>query len=467
VFAILRVLVENDWAGFAGAVLFALHPVQVEPVAWVTGMKDILCGLLSIVALWQYLKYAESKMQPHKKDKTRNYLLATSSFVLALLAKPAALVVPILAWVLIGFRFRDRYSGAESRHLYPSLLIWVIASIPFVLLARLSQAAAVDFVTPLWARPLVAGDAVTFYLYKAIVPVRLAIDYGRSPQAVLQHASILLTGLLPYALAGLVWVFRARLRILFTSTAIFAVALLPTLGLLDFGFQAYSTVADRYLYLALFGPALAVASLLSLRPRYINRRVLGGLCLLVLALPALGTSLQIRHWRSNASLFQHALSINQGSSAAHNNLGLALEADGKTAEAIAHFRQAVRIMPKAPKAYNNLGIALAEEGETAEAIAHFRTALRLRSNFAEAHRNLGIALCAQGKSAEAVAHYREALRTNPNDPEVHNNLGTALIANGKTSQAIVHFQEALRIRPNDAAASQNLEIAMSIHPESQ
>lgn len=461
VFAILKMIVGNDWAACSGAMLFALHPLQVEPVAWITGMKDVLCGVLSLVAVWQYMRYAQARSEGHMRTARKAYVFSTAAFVMALIAKPTAVVVPIMAWMLADFALKQK-NIQPSFHSHLPLVFWVFMAVPFILVTKFAQDTAVTFVTPLFARPLVAGDALAFYLYKLFMPTWLGIDYGRSPEFVLQQDWIFVTGVLPYGLGAFLWLLRNRVQWLLVTAGVFTVGLLPVLGLIPFGFQHYSTVADRYLYLSMLGPALALAWLLSSCRKVIRGSPVLLFCVVFLGLLGIQSAFQVQHWSSNITLFKHALEVNPRSSAGHNNMGLALAGQGKTADAIIHYHAALRMKPNNAKAHNNLGIALAGKGKTAEAVAHFQEALRIDRNFAEAHFNLGIALAKQREIEPAIIHYREALRIKPNDAEVHNNLGNALLEQGNIAGAIAHYREALRIEPDDAAARHNLDIALAI-----
>lgn len=467
VFAILKIFVTNDWAACCGAMFFALHPLQVEPVAWVTGMKDVLCGLLSLVALWQYLRYVHCRATGTGPRPRANLIFATVAFVLALLAKPSAVVVPVMAWLLANACGKQGNVRPTSRNPWLLLAAWVIIAVPFIVVTKLAQGTSIEFVTPLWARPLVAGDALSFYFYKLLVPFRLGIDYGRSPDYLLQHSWALITGLVPWALGGVLWLFRDRAQWLLASAAVFVVGLLPALGLIPFGFQNYSTVADRYLYLPMLGPGMVVAWLVSHRPLWINKRLVVGICVLVSSLLGIRSSFQIQHWHSNTNLFQHALQVNPNSSASHNNYGSALSELGKIAEAIAHYREAARIRPNNAEAHNNLGIALVSKGNLGDAIRHFMKAIGIKPDFANAHYNLGIALSKKGKLADAIAHYEQGLQIQPDDLEAHNNLGNALLEEGKIEEAIFHYQEVLRMASDNIRARQNLSVAMATKMKSE
>jgi hypothetical protein len=189
---------QMEWAACGGALLFAVHPLQVEAVAWVSGFKDVLGGCLSFVAIWQYLQYASGGVDVVFSGKPSrgparhlwiHYYFAVLVFVLALLAKPAAVVVPVVVWLL------DIWGWPQTwRTRRPAILVWLVMALLWgVFTSRVQPATTVFFTVPLWARPLIAGDAVAFYLYKLFFPVWLGLDYGRTPEVVLAQSWLWLT----------------------------------------------------------------------------------------------------------------------------------------------------------------------------------------------------------------------------------------------------------------------------------
>ena len=449
-----------QWAACGGALLFAIHPIQVEPVAWVAGFKDVLFGLLSLVAIWHYLRYVDIKMQPStdRPPHTRlHYGLATAAFVLALLAKPTAVVLPLIVWLLAAWcwrcSWRDQIAG---------LSVWVIIALAWGLLTRWVQPGTVlVFEPPVWARPLIAGDAVSFYLYKLVLPLGLGPDYGRSPQVLLEHGWMFITGLVPFALAGWLGFKRKKLSWLVTAAGVFVISLLPVLGLISFGFQHYSTVADRYVYLAMLGPALALAWGLTL-----PKKKLAATCgAIVLGLFLLRSAWQIPYWHDTVTFFEHALQVNANSFLAHNNLGFVLAEQGQDVEAIDHLKEALRLEPESSITHLNLGSALERQGKSEEAIHHYNEALRIVPTYARAHTNLGVALAKQGQYDEAIEHHTEALRIEPGFAEAHNNLANVLAGQGNFETAMQHYTEALRLNPGYAQAHINLGVAYAIQKQ--
>ena len=473
VFTILRILVRDDWAACGGALLFALHPVQVEPVAWVTGMKDVLSGFFSLVALWQYLAYAstrptytkgetekraetwvEEKGTPNLKWWSFHYALATLAFILALLSKPSAVVVPVVAWVLDFWVLRR-----SVRQSTVALIGWIALAVPFIVLTKLVQSdSGLDFVTPLWARPLVASDAVAFYIYSLALPLWLGPDYGRTPELVLRQGWIYLTWIVPFSLAVLIWLWRDQRPWLVASVGIFVIGILPVSGLVPFVFQRISTVADRYLYISMLGPALALASFLSQRKRLLPVAVV---CLLILGFLGIKSAFQTQYWQNNFTLFNHALRLNPNSWLGHSNLGVWLVGRGKLEEAIQHYHEVIRIAPEYADAHYDLGNALNRQGMVDEAIQRYHEAILIDPNLVDAHYNLGNALRSQNKVEEAIQHYHEAIRIDPNFVGGHVNLGNVLRSRGQLEEAIGHYRQALRINPAHSLAHSNLGIALA------
>jgi len=338
-------------------------------------------------------------------------------------------------------------------------VVWFLIAVAWGLLTRWVQPGTfLEFRPPLWARPLIAGDAIVYYLYKLVLPLKFGPDYGRTPEFVLKHGWLFLTGSVPWILAVWIWLKRKQLPWLAATTGVFVVGLLPVLGLIAFSFQRYSTVADRYVYLAMLGPALALAWGLIWPKKYFAAA--GGAILLGLFL--LRSVIQIPYWQNNETFFEHALKINSDSSFSHNNLGLVHAAHGRQVEAIHHYTEALRIEPEFPVAHLNLANALLDQGKYQEAMQHYAEAIRIVPVYARAHTNMGIALAKQRRFEEAIAAHREALRLEPEFAEAYNNLGKVLMRQGKLQEARNNFTKALELQPRNAEAHTNLGISLAM-----
>jgi tetratricopeptide (TPR) repeat protein len=441
VFAILRAALADDVGAAFGALFFAVHPLQVEPVAWVSGWKDVGSGSLALASLWLYAVHARSR----GTRSALSWALALAAFALAVLAKPSAVVVPLLAAVLdVGCLRRSWRSAAAS--------LW-----PFGLLGLVGIALTLGVQPPdadvpaiaLGARPLVALDALGFYLGKLVLPLELAPLYDRRPDAVLARGSwwigaFALAAVLAAALAALVK--RPRSPVPLAGLALFALGFAPVLGLVPFTFQVISTVADRYAYLPLLGAALFFG--------WIARSGRTAALLSAVAVLAMGLRArdQLRHWRASEPLFVHALAVNPSSGFAHTNLGEIYAREGRVDEALGHFEEAVRLDPGSARARNNLGSYLGENGRLEEALEHLEEAVRLDPGYSRARMGLASALIGLGRYPEAIRELEAVHRLEPEFAGAYQSRGMLLAALGDARGALEALEEALRLDPELVAA---------------
>jgi hypothetical protein len=456
VFAIARRLVRADGAAFAGALVFALHPLQAEPVAWVTGLKDLLAGLFSLLAIRCYLRFAGAGSAERSPRDTRrrrlDYALSLFGFALALLSKPAAVAVPVALFVLDRFALRRTLADCAR-----SLAPWLALAGPLMLLTTVTESELGVAATPWWGRPFVAGDALAFYLWKLAWPLELLPEYGRRPERVLAHAWGYVGWLAPAALAWLAWRRRERWPWLLVGLGVFFAGVLPVLGLVPFVYQYFSTVADRYAYTAMLGPALAVSGLgARIAERRAARSGSGAAalaaCAAVLLLWTFQTSRQIAVWRDDAALYRHALRGNPDSWVAHLNLARALEAQGRPEEALAHFLEVVRIAPGSALAYDSVGAFLQNQGRPDEAIPYHEQAVRAAPARWESRHLLATALASAGRIDAAIAEERAALAADPASAVSRTQLAALLDRRGQVEEALRLYEEAIALDPGFAPA---------------
>jgi tetratricopeptide (TPR) repeat protein len=474
-FLVLERMTRAIWASGLVAALFALHPLHVESVVWVAERKDVLSTFFWMLTLWAYVLYTE-------RPKLIRYLGVLVSFVMGLLSKAMLVTLPcvmllldywplgrfpngqsISPWVSSNHQSIDRKSRGWFTHRF------VLEKIPFFFLSAvlgfltfLAQK-RVEAVVSLESFPWEArlGNAlVTYFNYirKMIWPHPLAVFYPNP--GILPMWQSVGAGLL--IICGSILVVRAARKYpyLLLGWLWYLGTLVPVIGLVQVGLQG---MADRFTYVPLIGLFIMIAwgvpdILAGWRYRKASLAISASLLLSIFMVV---TSLQIRKWQDDITLFKHTLKVTNHNYLIHYNLGSALFRRGKNQEAIASYTEALRINPNYVEAHNNLGIALVQQGKIQEAIASYTEALRIDPNFVKAHNNLGIALAQQGKTQEAIASYTEALRIDPDYAEAHNNLGYVLFPQGKNQEAIAHFTEALRINPNFARAHINLGNALS------
>src|SRR5213593_3109086 len=447
-------------AGVA-ALVFAIHPLRVESVAWVTERRDVLSGLFYLSAILVYLLACEGGARGRGW-----YWLSVAVFGCALLSKSMVVNLPVVLLILDVYPLR-RLGGfvgwlsESARRVY-------VEKIPFVLLAAGASAIALmaqlshDTMVSVvqlsgLGRLAVSAYGLSFYLWKTVAPVNLSPLYELPPAVNPWAPPFLLSYGVVVAITAIVLAFRRRVPGLPAAWVAYVVVLLPVLGIFQSGPQI---AADRYTYLASLGWAILVsAGVLS----HWRRRpfLFTGLAACVLFGLGILTWNQVQVWRDSEKLWTHALATYPKSSIAENNLGNVRADQSKLAEAIEHYRQALDINPEHASAHYNLGNVLAQQGMLAEAVDHYRQALEIKPDFAKAASNLGSALAQQGKLSEAVEHYRQALEIKPDFAKAASNLGSALAQQGKLSEAVEHYRRALKIKPDFAKAASNLGLALA------
>jgi tetratricopeptide (TPR) repeat protein len=429
VFLILRRLRLDDRASLIGALLFAVHPIQTEAVAWASGMKDLLAGALSLAALWRYLIHADDNaMMPRRR---LDWWIGTMLFVAAMLAKPSAVTTPLLAGVLDGLVLRR-----PAKNVALGVLPWLIIAMPIALIAKLAQAGQDIEPVPAWFRPLIAGDAVAFYLFKVVWPVNLAMDYARTPTFVRETGAASWTWMIPIAVlaAGLIIAVR-RNPVPLAAILLFFLAPLPVLGFTPFMFQFYSTTADHYVYVAMLGPAVFAAWLVARQPKW---TAFAAVILMALGMLSLR---QVGVWRETLTLFDHTKSVSPRSYAANNNLAIVRAQQQRFAEAAALLRQARATQPKGVTAIVNLREVLTMMGRRDEAIDLLREEVRLK----------------QSLPHNFAGNYLD-------DP---NYFGSLLLLGGQYDRAQDYFVDLTRDRPNDPQAARLLILAKQVHLSSR
>jgi tetratricopeptide (TPR) repeat protein len=421
VYAVVRRVVRNEWAACAGAMVFALHPVQVEAVAWVAGLKDVMCGCLSMLALWAYLGSVDEPRPPMRRT---TYLIATAALILAMLAKPTAMVVPFIALVLHVWGI-----GRPAREASARLAPWFALSIACAVVAKLAQPAHGVPAIPLWARCFLAGDALAFYLYKLVFPASLGIDYGWRPTAIVQRWWFYVLWIVPTAALALLLLNRKRNSLLFAAGAIFALGVAPVLGFSTFLFQFFSTVADHYLYISMVGVALAVASLLAHTSKA-SARILAAVAIVALGARSI---VQTQVWHDDFTLFGNAIRVNPRSFVARNNLAHALRLYGRLDEAERALREAIELKPDYWEARQNLADIYFMTGRAPQGVEQVKRSIDVKAKLppqlgfdvVEDHVKLGDTLMSIGWYDDAAEQYRTALRLRPLYPTARRKLEEA------------------------------------------
>jgi len=473
VFLAFRRMTCATWRSAAVALMFALHPLHVESVAWVSDRKDVLSAFFWMLALLMYVHCAQKPRttSPQSLDENHKsilhipsfgfYLLSLFFFVCALMSKATVLTLPLILLLLDWWPLR-RSQVLSLRHLLlekvPFLGAGAIAALISVYGQK--QLGALAGVTQFPVGDRIANAALSYarYLAQTFWPVDLAAYYpypASFPLGSVVGAALL--GLT--ASAVLLWAARQR-PYLAVGWLWYVVTLLPVIGLVQIGGHSR---ADRYTYVPLIGLFLLVvwaAHDYTKRWRY-QVVILSSIAVLLVSVCLVLTRRQIGYWKESETLLRHAIAVTRDNFMAQNNLGVALTKQGQLDEAVTRLREAIRLAPTYAEAYNNLGAALAMQGRLDEAIAHLQESLRLKPHYAPAHNDLGAALGRQGRLDEAIDHLQEAIRLVPDFADARCNLADALAGKGRVDEAITQYQQAIQLNFNHPDTHNHLGIALS------
>ena len=438
------------------AIIFALHPVNVETVAWIAERKNTLSALFALAATLWYLKFDESRSR-------RSYALALGLFFLGLLSKAAIVTLPL---ALLAIFWWKRGTISWRRDVVPLIPLFFFSAASglmtrWVEYGNIGSRASILALSPI-DRCLIAGRAFWFYLWKLLWPSNLMFVYPRWEI----NATVWWQYIFPLAvlgLLGLLWSLRRWSRAPLAGVLVYIVLLLPSLGFANIYFFLYSFVADHWQYLACLGIITPCASgivLLAGQLKSWQAWFERGTIVLLAGTLFLLTWQQSRMYSNAETLYRTTIARNPACWLAYGHLVDILYQENRIAEAMNLFKEELRIEPA--EAHYNLGFALLRKGRTSEAIDQYEKALLINPDYAEVRNNLASALVMTGRFSEAIDQCNEALRIDPGSPEAHNNMGNALAQTGRASEAIDHYKQTLRMNPNSSDAHSNLGAALAL-----
>ena len=441
-------------AAFA-ALFFAVHPLRVESVAWVTERRDVLSGLLYFSSILAYLH------TDHEQHRAGWYATALALFAAALLSKASAMTLPAVLLLLEIYPLRRLggevgWTSMRARRVYARL-------VPFAVLAGTAAVVSIIALHPpnqlgVSQKLAVSAFGLLFYAVKTFVPIGLSPLYEMprhidplEPRYVAGYAFALV-------LAVAAWRARRRWPAATMAAVAFVLITLPMLGVVQNGPQI---TADRYTYDA--APAMAVITTagLILTARLASGGIASGIgAAAILALAAL-TWTQSEVWHDSKTLWSRVLAVDSTSAIAHSAMANVMYRENRVDDGLEHSRRAIELAPEFAEGYNALGVGLARQQQIADATAAYEKALALKPAFDEAETNLGAVLSEQGDQTSAIAHFARALALNPNSSNAQVDWGNALVRLGRTDEAIQHYAAALRLRPDDADAHHNWGVALA------
>ena len=449
-FKILSDITETIWSSAFIAAIFALHPIQVEAVAWAAELKTILSGLFWMLTMAAYIRYA-------KQPRMGRYILLLLVYGLCILTKPIVVTLPFIL-LLLDYWPLGRIKW--KRLIIEKIPLFAMSAILSVITYLVQEHGGA--LMSLGKPPLdfrIANMFISYirYIGKIIWPSRLAVFYPLLPANF--PKTITAVCVLLFILLSAVSIYIGRVRkYVIVGWLWFIGTLVPMAGLVQAGEQS---MANRYMYISMTGlfiiAAWAAKDIAATRRRW--KMVLTAIAAVLLLSAIILTRMQVKHWQNSMTLFEYTLNVSKNNAIAENSYGCALYEADRLDEAGLHLNKAIRIAPMFSEAHNNLGHVLLKQGKVNEAIICFNEFIEHRQDSAEAYYSMALALSMQEKYNDAVKYFAKALELNPEYPNAHWRMGTALLAAGKTGEAVKHLEEALQTEPNNAEVYVSLGIA--------
>jgi tetratricopeptide (TPR) repeat protein len=467
-FWVLRRMTRAAWASAFAAGMFAVHPVHVESVAWVSERKDVLSGLFWMLTMLAYARYAE-------RPNFKRYVFVLLAYMMGMMSKPMVVTLPFVLllldyWPLERIRRQRTEDGQRTEVAFQkeSMGWLIIEKIPLFALSGIL--CVITFIVQKGGGAVIALEKIPLgyrianmffsyirYIGKTIWPSRLAVIYPH-PHIHPTEATAVICALLLVLLTVLSIDIGRRRKYIAVGWLWYVGTLVPVIGLVQVGTQG---IADKYMYLPMAG--LLIIASWAVKDFIANRRRLkiaaAALAAAVLFCSVILTRVQVRHWQNNITLFEYATKVTEDNSRAETSYGIALAAAGRLDEAVLHLSNAIRTNPTNPEAINYLGKVFLNEGKIIEAIERFTELIKIEPDSAEAYYNLGMALGMQGKNDDAIKCFARVIELDAKYPDIDKRMGTALLSAGKPNEAIEYLQKSLQINPDEAVAYVSISIA--------
>jgi tetratricopeptide (TPR) repeat protein len=460
-FLVLKEMTGTLWPSAFVAAVFAVHPLRVESVVWISERKDVLSGMFFMLTLVVYLRYVRRPFSLWR------YMAVMIFYGLGLMSKPTLVTMPFVLLLLDYWPLGRLAAIKANTPAHPETPVrspgrLIAEKIPLLILAAVSCLATIhaqaSSMTPLKAitlpmRMANAAESYAVYLGQMFYPVKLAVLYPQ-PES-LQPWELLPAAALLVFISAAVFILGKKRPWLPVGWLWYLGMLIPMIGIVQVGAQSH---ADRYTYLPEIGIYVMVAWTLaragaSWRPR---NAIYGALATIILVACIASTQKQTSYWRDSVSLWTKTIADTSLNPVAQYNLGMALSENGRWDEAIAHYQSALELQSRYEDAQYNLGLALDRQGRTDEALVHYQMAASIQNDNSKAQNNFGAALLKKGKLDEAIIHLLKAVEIEPGNAEAQNNLGVAFNEKNRMDGAIPHFQKALEAQPGFAEAENNL-----------
>ena len=446
-FAVLKKMTGSLWPSAFVAAAFALHPMHVESVAWITERKDVLSTLFWILTIAAYYRYI-------KRPGIARYLLTLLVFALGLMIKPMLVTLPFV-FLLLDYWPLNRIGRFNWKIIYS--LVW--EKIPFFALAAVSS--IITFLVQRTSGAMVGINTLSFnkrvanvflsyvqYISKMFWPSNLAVSYPFNAGSI-PFGQAAICALLLLVISFFVVRLGRSQKYLPMGWFWFVITFIPVIGIVQVGGQAY---ADRYTYIPYIGLFIMLAwglpQFLSKLPQ--RKIILGVSMVIVLTTLGICAHRQVSYWKNSLTLFSHALAVTQNNCLAYNNIGLAYNDIGRTAEAIDAYKQAIKIKPNYESAYNNLGVVYGNLGRGIDSIDAYKQAIKFKPDYAMAYYNLGLACGNLHRWSEAMDALKQAVKIKPDLAEGYYNLGYVYLVTGDKKSALAEYNILKSLNPQSA-----------------
>ncbi|MCF7913166.1 MAG: tetratricopeptide repeat protein [Candidatus Cloacimonetes bacterium] len=453
VFLILKKIIRQKFAALAGALLFLIHPMQVESVAWVTANEVLIASFWGFVSLLLFMKYKET-------GKTLHLVISVIGYGLSILSRTSLIGLPLIFMGLDLLYYKSRFRGSLLRQ-----VPYIILMIPGIIIQMLNQPGVKEEIySPILLRPVVWLDNLGFFFIKIILPFNLRPVYGHVTEILVQDWKFYLSAVLMVILAYLIYRIRQKKPLLVWGYLVFVIAMLPVSGLVPFVFQNWSNVADRYIYFSLLGVSLAIGVLIS---KYsIAKYVISGLLIVDFVLVS---AFQVPVWENDVVLWQSNIKRSGENVSAYNynNLGIAFQNKGEEIEALSSFEAAIEQDSTFSSAFNNRGLCYFDRRDYAKAEADFRKALELNPAYPLANYNLGRLFKEQKEYNKSEQYLQRALKQKPNFGDAYNQLGFVYAKQERWQEADLCFTRAKQFSPYNSGLYNNLGLAAEMRSDNE
>jgi tetratricopeptide (TPR) repeat protein len=450
-FTVLKKMTGALWQSAFVAALFALHPMHVESVAWIAERKDVLSTFFWMLTLLAYFVYVS-------RPSVFRYIVTLAAFALGLMAKPMLVTLPFVLLLLDYWPLERKISWRLLVEKIPFFVLAVISSVITFLVQR--SAGAVSDINVISLNYRITNVFLSYaqYIGKMFWPQNLAVFYPLHAAASFPFWQVAMYALLLLGISVFVVYLGRNRRYLMVGWFWFVGTLIPVIGIVQVGAQAY---ADRYTYVPYIGLFIMLAWYLpQLLSKWAQRKIAFGLSM-ILILTTLGicASRQVSYWKNSVTLFSHALAATQNNYIAYHNLGFAYNDLGRQTEAIDAYKNAIRIRPDYAEAHYNLGIAYGRLGRHQEALDAYKQAICIKPNYADAHYGLGFEYGSLGRGTESIDAYKQTIKIKPDYVKAYYSLGTVYGSLGRYQETIDACKQAIRIKPDYAEAHYNIGVA--------